>query len=367
MKTCTLLLRACIALLSPPQALAEDSFTPGELWKDTDGVHINAHGGGILHHEGTYYWFGEHKISGPRGNSAQVGVGCYSSTDLTTWKNEGIPLPVSEDPASEITRGCIIERPKVIRNPETGKFVMWFHLEHKGQSYATARAAVAVADKVTGPYHFHASYRPNAGKLPVNHNPETKDPVFKYFNSDLEGGQMSRDMTVFADDDGKAYLIGSAEENYTLNISLLTPDYLDVTGTYSRIEPGGHNEAPAICKHGGKYWMITSGCTGWDPNAARSFVADHPLGPWKSLGNPCVGPNPKGGPGPELTYGGQSTYILPVAGKPGAFIAMFDMWRPKDPVDGRYLWMPLDFRHGRVLVMPPDRWDLSVFGPETQS
>ena len=361
MKVPKLLLHALMAVFLHPPALAGDSFEPGELWKDSDGVHINAHGGGVIYHEGTYYWFGEHKISGPRGNSAQVGVGCYSSTDLTNWKNEGIPLAVSDDPASEITRGCIIERPKVLWNAETKKFVMWFHLEHRGSSYATARAAVAVADKITGPYQFVASYRPNAGKLPVNHNPESKDPVFEYFNRDLSGGQMSRDMTVYADDDGKAYLIGSAEENYTLNMSLLTPDYLGFTGTYYRMEPGGHNEAPAICKRDGKYWMITSGCSGWDPNAARSFVADQPLGPWRSLGNPCVGPNPGKGPGPELTYGGQSTFILPVAGKPGCFIAMFDAWRPKDPIDGRYLWMPLDFRHGRVLVMPPAKWDLSVF------
>ena len=25
------------------------NFTPGELWPDNNGVHINAHGGGILH------------------------------------------------------------------------------------------------------------------------------------------------------------------------------------------------------------------------------------------------------------------------------------------------------------------------------
>ena len=28
----------------------------GEIWLDDQGVHINAHGGGMLYHEGTYYW-----------------------------------------------------------------------------------------------------------------------------------------------------------------------------------------------------------------------------------------------------------------------------------------------------------------------
>ena len=28
---------------------------PGEIWPDTAGNHIQAHGGGILHHDGTFY------------------------------------------------------------------------------------------------------------------------------------------------------------------------------------------------------------------------------------------------------------------------------------------------------------------------
>ena len=33
-----------------------------------------------------------------------------------------------------------MERPKVIYNKQTGKFVMWFHLELKGRGYGPARA-----------------------------------------------------------------------------------------------------------------------------------------------------------------------------------------------------------------------------------
>ena len=40
------------------------SFKPGEVWPDDKGVHINAHGGGILRIGDTYYWFGEHKTEG---------------------------------------------------------------------------------------------------------------------------------------------------------------------------------------------------------------------------------------------------------------------------------------------------------------
>lgn len=54
-------------------------FTPGILWLDNNGEHINAHGGGFTYHNNTYYWFGEHKIGGKIGNTAQVGIHCYSS------------------------------------------------------------------------------------------------------------------------------------------------------------------------------------------------------------------------------------------------------------------------------------------------
>lgn len=358
-----LFLRFLPAVLALSLSLtAAEQFTPGEIWPDDKGVHINAHGGGVLYHEGTYYWFGEHKISGRKGNSAQVGVSCYSSTTLYDWKDEGVALAVEEEARSEIAKGCIIERPKVVYNALTKKFVMWFHLEHRGKGYATARAAVAVADQVTGPYRFHQSHRPNRKEWPIGFDPKvTKDDKVELLKRDFNKGQMSRDMTVFVDDDGRAYHIGSAEENYTLHISLLTPDYLDFTGKYTRIFPGGHNEAPAICKHGGRYWLIASGCTGWDPNAARSYVADSMAGPWTSLGNPCIGPNPNGGFGPDKTWGGQSTYLLPVHGKPGAFIAMFDVWRPKDPIDGRYLWLPVQFENDRIHVTFPKTWKLSDF------
>ena len=43
--------------------------------------------------------------------SAMVGVMCYSSRNLTDWKNEGVALSVDND-SSDIARGCILERPK---------------------------------------------------------------------------------------------------------------------------------------------------------------------------------------------------------------------------------------------------------------
>ncbi len=96
-----------------------NSFRPGEIWPDDRGVHINAHGGGMLLYAGRYYWFGEHKTEGKAGNKAHVGVHCYSSEDLYNWKDEGIALEVSGDPESPIADGCILERPRQSRPRRT--------------------------------------------------------------------------------------------------------------------------------------------------------------------------------------------------------------------------------------------------------
>ena len=136
---------------------AQAGIKPGAVWPDNRGVHINAHGGGVLKSGDTYYWFGEHKADTT--SSAMVGVTCYSSKDLENWTYRGVALSVSDQKGSDIERGCILERPKVIYNKKTGKYVMWFHLELKGQGYAAARYGVAVADKAEGPYTFLRSGR----------------------------------------------------------------------------------------------------------------------------------------------------------------------------------------------------------------
>lgn len=337
------------------------SFKNYEVWPDDQGVHINAHGGGVLFHEGRYYWFGEHKVAGDAGNQAQVGVSCYSSADLYNWKNEGIALKVVETAGHDIEKGCILERPKVIFCKKTGKFALFFHLELKGQGYRAARTGIAVADRVTGPYTYVRSVRPTAMKWPVNHATNDVSEASKHLRRDFAVGQMSRDMTLFVDDDAKAYHIFASEENRTLHLCALTDDYLDYTGKYLRLRVECSTEAPALCKYQGRYYLIGSGCTGWNPNPAHSAVATSIWGPWKDTGNPTRGINPFNQKGPEVTFGGQSTFILPVHGKPDLFIAMFDIWRPKDAIDGRYVWLPITFTpEGQFEIHWQSEWTLDA-------
>ena len=363
MKLNTILLTLIIAFISGcafAEASASENrvFKPGGIFPDTDGVHINAHGPGMLYYDNTYYWFGEHKIQGRAGNKAHVGVRCYASKDLYNWKNEGVALSVvKDDKRHEITQGCVLERPKVIYNAKTKKFVMWFHLEFKDAGYLTARTGVATSDSPAGPYTYLYSFRPNAGQWPINvTDADKKLPPKNLLGRDHIGGQMARDMTLFVDDDQKAYHFYASEDNGTMHISQLTDDYLRPSGKYKRLFIGRYMEAPAVFKHKGKYYFIASDCTGWAPNAARSASADSIWGPWIELGNPCIGPNA------EKTFNAQSTYVLPVAGKDGCFIFMADSWRPQNAIDGRYVWLPVKFtKDDKLILQWSEKWDLTIF------
>jgi hypothetical protein len=297
----------------------------GDL-KDNSGQNVNAHGAGVLYHNGIYYLFGEIKkgktwlVPGQQWEDYRVpagGVSCYSSKDLKHWKYERVALsPSKGDTSKDLDTSRVIERPKVIYNAKTRKYVMWMHIDKKDYSYS--QSGVAISDKPAGPYHYLGSVKPN--------------------------GNMARDMTVFQDDDGKAYLIYSSEQNKTMQVCLLSDDYLAPTKTFSRILIDRNREAPALFKSGGKYYLITSSCTGWSPNAATYAVADNPLGPYKEYGNPCQGP------GAETTFDAQSTYVLPVNGKPGNFIFMADRWNKLDLPKSDYLWLPLKVDNGKVLI-----------------
>ena len=163
---------------------------------------------------------------------------------------------------------------------------------------------------------------------------------------------MARDMTIFVDDDQKAYHIYASEENGTTQIAELTDDYLSHTGKYVRVFPKRYMEAAAVFKRNGKYYFIGSDCTGWKPNAARSAVASSIWGPWEELGNPCRGKDS------NITFEGQSTYVLKVQhGRPDSYIFMADVWRPDNAIDGRYIWLPITFKNDKPIIQWKKEWN----------
>lgn len=308
--------------IDPTKDLGNDSFYyyPGRIWLDTEGNPIQAHGGGILYDERSrmYYWYGEHK-DGPtyrahKKGAARVdiiGVSCYSSKDLWTWKNEGLVLVGQKtNETHDLHISNVLERPKVVYNGKARKYVMWMHIDDA--NYTKASVGVAVSNSPTGPFSYLYSKRPH--------------------------GCDSRDMTVFKDDDDLAYLVYSSEDNSELHIGPLTEDYLDVTSVMRKILVGQHREAPALFKHQGTYYMITSGCTGWAPNEAMAHAAGSIMGPWETMGNPCVGGNKVFR---QTTFFAQSTFVLPIPGLSGYFIFMANRWNPADLRYSRHVWLPL--------------------------
>ena len=319
------------------------------IWSDREGKPIQAHGGGILCDDSVYYWFGENKdlpnsvlpdsVLPDRGDPEAetgvllertdvLGISCYSSRNLIHWQNEGIVLPaVPDDPEHDLYPSKVAERPKVIYNARTRQYVMWLHVDTA--DYTLARTGRAVSDSPTGPYQYIGSFRPE--------------------------GADSRDMSVFQDADGAAYLYFSSDWNKTLRIVRLSEDYLETTGTVLEAFAGQSREAPAVFRHKDTYFLITSGCTGWEPNAAEYAVSGSPFGPWEVRGNLCVDQ------GANTTFGGQCTFVLPVAGRPGAFILMLDLWNPQNLRNSRYAWLPLEWKEDALSVSWHDEWDLSFF------
>eukprot|EP00249_Psilotum_nudum_P018909 c27015_g1_i2 orf=193-1605(-) len=295
-------------------------FYPGRVWHDTEASPIQAHGGAVLYipQTRTYYWYGENKdgrtFQAYKRATARVdviGVSCYSSKDLLSWKNEGIVLAAEKNNKThDLYTGNVLERPKVIYNDRTQQFVMWMHIDDA--NYTKAFVGVAASSSPIGPFHYITGGRPH--------------------------GFDSRDMTLFKDDDGQAYLVYSSEENSVLHIGVLTDDYLDLKRVVRKMLVGQHREAPAVFKYRGLYYMITSGCTGWAPNTALVHSAESMFGPWDTLGNPCVGGNEDFR---RTTFFSQGTFVLSLPGLHDMFIFMADRWNPHNLSDSRYVWLPL--------------------------
>jgi beta-xylosidase len=123
-----------------------------------------------------------------------LGISCYSSKDLWTWHYLGLALkPERRDKSSDLYFTNVVERPKVIYNDRTKQYIMWMHIDNA--NYSKAAVGVAVSPNPEGPFEYVGSKRPH--------------------------GCDSRDMTIFQDDDGEAYLIYSSLGNSELHIGML--------------------------------------------------------------------------------------------------------------------------------------------------
>jgi hypothetical protein len=320
MKSLLPVLKICIVtlMLSSRPALSAETFHPGALWPDNRGQHIQAHGGGILKVGDTFFWFGEDRSQDNRRSLRYVG--CYSSTNLMDWtfRNQVVKLADPE----KLSRGWVLERPKVFYNAPTKKFVMYAHID--SGNYQFASVAVLTCDTVDGDYRYLKSFRPL--------------------------GQESRDIGQFVDDDGAAYLIFEDRPN-GFHIARLSDDYLNVAKDICLIQ--APIEGGALVHHDGLYYCLGSRMTGWRANPNQYATATSLAGPWSEFKD--IAPPEKN------TYGAQSTLMLKISGtKTNNVIFMGDMWRSEAQWDSRYLWMPLEIGGGKLRLPEPREWMLDV-------
>lgn len=410
----------------------EDYFEP--LWLDDNGNHIQAHGGQIVETEEdgetVYYWYGEDRSSGYFNSP---GVHAYRSTDAMNWTDEGLVLRSVQN-ADELTGDyfdalydtvddagqpraeridelnyhlnsneladytTIFERPKVLYNEQTDKWVLWWHSDGRttpgGSTYARSMAGVAVSDSPTGPFELTGVYRmPNR-------------TGYKACTQAAVPGQ-ARDMTVHQEPDGSAYIVYSSEENRSLYIARLNDDYTNVTHTtdtdmanahqfsangeypylfadgtaeapvrgedFQIVKECGMLEAPAVFTHGDRYYVAASGATGWAPNPQTYHTSDSLMGPWirgveadDEHENVAYDAIPEGGDGllsvgdsRGTTFGSQSTDVFDLGG--GRHVYMGDRWN-RGEADSTYVWLPITIGENGVAQMrnpaveDPERW-----------
>ncbi|KAJ3544982.1 hypothetical protein NM208_g2746 [Fusarium decemcellulare] len=285
---------------------------PGASWTATNtGMPIQAHGAAIFKENGIFYWIGEDKSEG----TAFQNVNCYSSTNLVEWSFVNTLL--SRTMSGDLGPGRIVERPKVLCNNDTDKYVMYLHIDD--HTYSDARVGVAVSDSVCGNYTYSTSWRPL--------------------------GFESRDIGLFKDDDGSAYLLTEDRKN-GLRINALTDDYLNVSRKVHLFDR--HFESPALLKRDGYYFVFGSNLTGWYPNDNKYAYAKSLSGPWAEWQSFA----PEG----LRTYNSQTSFILPLGGDDDAFIYLGDRWARENLMRSTYLWLPLEFSGTRVTLKNRVSW-----------
>lgn len=279
--------------------MAYTSIRPGQVWLDTEGKRIQAHGGSVFYENGTYYWYGENKEkSDGRNGIWHWGVRCYSSEDLYNWKDEGIIIPPEpENPSSPLHPSRCMDRPHIIYNQRTGKYVCWLKIMNEDFTQAST---VLTADRLLGPYTM---VRTNLYPL----------------------GMSAGDFDLAVAEDGKAYYYFERVHSETICADL-TEDYTDVTGYYSthfpRKCPPYVREATAHFVRKGKHYLLTSGTTGYYPNPTETAVGDTWHGPYRELGITHPGDET------ETSFHSQISCVFRVQGKKDLYIACADRWLP---------------------------------------
>lgn len=283
-------------------------FRPGKTWYDTNGNRIQAHGGSMLFADGTFYWYGENKegitgtATGEKCKNWHNGVRLYSSSDLYNWTDEGVIMCENADPSHPFFPANIMDRPHILHNKQTGKFVMWAKCSRVAD-FGDCFFAVCISDDIRGPFHLLRS-----------------NECTPYHAGDFDLFEL----------DGKAYII--YENPHTEMIcQTLSEDYTQLTNEISSHLPENGppfvREAPAYFRYRGKNYVLTSGTTGYYPNPTLTHTFTDPHGPWETLGLSCVGDTANNSFHAQFSSVFKHPYVEDL------YIALGDRWLTDLPAD----------------------------------
>ena len=348
----------------------QDAFYPGQVWLDTRGERIQAHGGALHCENGVYYWYGENKEhTDGKSDIWTWGIRVYRSADLCNWEDLGLLIPpVLDDPNSNLFPDMRVDRPHIRKCPATGKYVAWIKLSGEEACFL-----VMQADAFLGPYEIvRENYHPlgcKVGDFDIVQDPAS-GKSYLYMDADHKGVvcvQMAEDML-------------SAEKK--------------VSEQYVGLIPPFTREGIALFERNGRKYMLTSGMTGYIPNQSDSAVSEAWDAPFVSKGDPYVDDDTLS------SFNSQFTQIFKLPDR-DLYIALSDRWVPDYPVDAHradllrrcvasrydpihyqateeeqailaaapmletantsvadYVWLPLAFDGCRVRIRWQDRWTL---------
>lgn len=270
---------------------------PGKVLLDNSGKRVQAHGGSIYYENGIYYFYGENKeFTTGKNKIWTYGVKYYSSNDLYNWKDEGYLIEPSKDKNSILYPTHCLDRPHIIKNDKTGKYICWIKFSHpKKESFFV----LLEADNFKGPYHIIKNeYRP--------------------FNL------LAGDFDIYITKEKEAFLYFSNMKDGIVAMKL-NDDYTDVVGEYRRYYEGLNfpfaREGVAIFEHDNNLYMITSGMTGYIPNRSMVALLKSPLGDLVDLGDPSIDDLT------NTTFHSQLSTVF-IDPKTHRYIALCDRWIP---------------------------------------
>ncbi|MFF5715036.1 RICIN domain-containing protein [Streptomyces sp. NPDC012756] len=306
-------------MLTAHAATSSSTFTPGAAWIDQNGNPLQLHGLGIVKAGKTWYGFGEDKTGKTWTDTSFKNIPCYTSTDLRHWEYQSQAL--SQQPSGDLGPNRIVERPKVIYNAATTTYVMYLHIDDP--SYSEAKVGVATSSTPCGPYTYRGSFRPL--------------------------GFQSRDIGLFQETDGSAYLLTEDRAN-GLRIDKLSADYLSVSSSVALVDD---YESPALVRANGRYYLFGSHLTGWGTNDNVYATATSLSGPWSSFKTFA--------PAGTQTYNSQTANVIPVAGASGtSYVFAADRWTTNDLGNSPLVWLPLTLSGDTADVGWFNSWSLDT-------